>query len=228
MTKRITGALDANPVSGTSAIRLGVGEGETITSQGLYAKAKDFEGDLIELMSSATPSKYGVRTISAEPVGVGGARLSGEEFSQVIVAVSKFCEYLCVDTANDITSDMSLSVIESADVLVFTANVAVQDSLEKLRTSMETLRQHGFNRKVDDSVVVISNLPQGKDPEQYHRYVIGTEDNPTNFGGKIVSIPHDPYIAMDDVVKLEQLQPQTLQAYRLAIIAILEQAGNKF
>jgi hypothetical protein len=110
--------------------------------------------------------------------------------------------------------------------------VRIKDSLRQLAISEETLREWGFQDKVDNSVVVISNIPHGKDLDDYRRY-INLHDYKDNlvreipFKGQTLGVPHDPYIALDREVNLEELEWHTAQAYLAIAIAIFEQVRLK-
>ena len=109
------------------------------------------------------------------------------------------------------------------------------DSLHLLRVSMDTARELGHSKKVADSVVVISNVPQGSTLDDYTKYLgkvnrkheVTARLLPGEFTGQMLLVPHDPVIALNEEVVLEALSPEATQAYRDINIAILEQAIEK-
>src|SRR6185312_5333635 len=175
--------------------------------------------------------RYGVRVISADSIIEKGKKIHGVDAKKILAVVNQNSEYHFVDTANDIIDTVTLAVIEDVDVLVFTANVAVHDSLRQLAISMGTLRQQGFADKVNHSVVVISNIPEGAELEDFWRYLnyhnisdVQTESLEHLFKGQFLGIPADPIIARDTEVDLEALAWDTYQAYLELDIAIFQMA----
>jgi cellulose biosynthesis protein BcsQ len=223
-------ATDFNKASGTSGVRLGRDYDETITLRQLrqYVKSAPDE-DFKSFMSRLRQTPYGVRVVSSDSIISDRQHLAATDAVLLLQAIQRNCEYHLIDTANDITNGVTLEVIKASDPLVFTANVAMQDSLRQLAISMETLRKHGFTEQVDNSVIVISNLPKGKRLDDYRRYVnlhnindVVVREIP--FQGQLLGVPHDPVIARDTEVSLEDLDWETYQAYLEVALAIFEQA----
>ena len=235
ITHAVVNVFDGNPASGTSAARLGKDIGETITVQQLHEAKADLSQNLKTFLSRARPSAFNVRCISANSIikRGGNNRLTPEEYADILRISQANCEYMFVDSPNDITEPVSLEVFNVGDVFIFTANVGVQDSLRQLGTSMETLRNYGFEDQVNHSVVVISNVPSGVDVNVYKKYLnhVNMKDEvieryEEKFEGPFLAVPHDPEIAKDSVVDLWALQWETSQAYREVFIAALEQAAK--
>lgn len=235
VSRTLVSLIDGNPAAGTCAARLGKNDGETVTIQQL---ASDLKGDrdlarrsFRDEMSKARPSENGVRVISADPIIQEQRRLSGEGMGNVLSLLSAMSEFVTIDTANDIGDVPMKEVARRADVFIFTANVAIPDSLRKLATSMETMRALGHHEKVNKSVVVISNIPEGKTAEDYRRFLneVDFEDHVVRrleqlFDGIFMGVHHDPYIALDRVVDLGKLQWHSLQSYVNMAISALCQA----
>jgi len=250
-TRSVLVVLDANPAAGDSAARLGKDYSDTLSIQQLATALDERErsaeslesGENVESGDSSKPvdsfrgfirkirpTRYSVRAITAESIVDGDNRVPEEKVRKLLKVTRGLCEYLFVDTANDITEPVTLAVVEAADVLIFTANVKVSASLKRLATSMETLRKRGFEEKVNNGVVVISNLPAGADLEYYRKYLnrVNIADEVIEeykFDGPFLGIPHDPEIARDGEVNLEVLQWATREAYRQLGIAWLGQVA---
>jgi MinD-like ATPase involved in chromosome partitioning or flagellar assembly len=224
---------DFNMASGTSGVRLGRDYDQTVTLRELLAVVDKSDETFKSFISRIRPTRFGVRVISSDSIIKGERnRLSGAGAAKLLDAVGRNSEYHLIDTANDITSTVTEEVVKACDILVFTANVRIKDSLRQLAISEETLREWGFQDKVDNSVVVISNIPHGKDLDDYRRY-INLHDYKDNlvreipFKGQTLGVPHDPYIALDREVNLEELEWHTAQAYLAIAIAIFEQVRLK-
>lgn len=219
---------DFNPAQGSSAVRLGREAHETVTLRGLLAKLNELSS-FGKFIGTLRPTPYGVRVVSADSIVDPTQHLNDEDVAKMLEAIRKNCEYHHIDTGSDVTTGVTLQVAKAAKVFIFTANVAVRDSLRLLAIGMETLRKHGFGEKVDHSVVVISNIPKGKKLDDYMHYVnvVDVDHNVTReipFMGAFVGVPHDPIIALDGEVDLEKLNWDTYQSYLDLNNAILEQA----
>ena len=234
-SRTTTVLIDGNPAAGTCAARYGLNYGDTVTTQQLAQDIRDDEElahrDFKSQINKARPSKNGVRVVSADSIIDEHRRLNGKSASRVLELMGHNSEYLAVDTGNDIGDVVARAIANFADVFVFTANVGVPDSLRKLSTSMETLRNLGFEDKVNNSVVVISNLPAGKELEDYRMFLneVSFEDKVTRsldhkFDGQFLGVPHDEYVALDRIVDLEKLSWETLQAYITVVSSILQQS----
>lgn len=235
-SRTTTVLIDGNPAAGTCAARYGLNTGDTVTAQQL---AQDICDDNEELahrdfksqINRARPSANGVRVVSADSIMYEHRRLNGKSMGRVLELMGHNSEYLAVDTGNDIGDVVSRAVAGFADVFIFTANVGVPDSLRKLSTSMETLRNLGFEDKVKHSVVVISNIPPGKKLDDYRMFLneVSFADEVTRtlehkFDGQFVGIAHDEYIALDRIVDLDKLDWETLQSYITVACSILQQS----
>jgi MinD-like ATPase involved in chromosome partitioning or flagellar assembly len=229
-TRSTVVGTDFNPAQGTLAGMLGKDYNETTTLRELLSDIDGFTS-FKAFIRKIRPTRYGVRPISANDIVGVNEHLDAEAAGRILDTIRVNCEYHYVDTANDITTDVMLKAIAEADVLVFTAYVGVQRSLQLLAVGMETLRRHGFEEKVANSVVVITGVEPGKSANDYRKYtdrvdmkneVVAKYD----FKGPILGIPYDPFIKEDTEVNLEAIHPDTYQAYLDLALCILEQAPD--
>lgn len=265
ITRTLVYAGDFNPASGSAGSRLGKDPNETMSLREYreMVEAIDDRFDALkdqiaaatptaienldlrglvdnidsraEINARLRPTKYGVRVLSADDYILETTEQFGTTTVKMLDILSKNCDYLFVDTANDITTAASRAVLQKADVLVFTANVGIKDSLFMLYTSMEKVRQLNLSAKVANSVVVISNIPQGAQLDDYRKYLNRVKPSTDeviqyidskDFHGPFMGVPHDPVIARDGQVELEQFAHATYQAYVDVDITIFEQALN--
>jgi cellulose biosynthesis protein BcsQ len=227
-TRSLTVGTDFNPAQGTLSGMLGKDYNQTITLRELLS---DIEGytNFKQFIRRIRPTRYGVRPISANDIVGVNEHLDGESARRILDAINVNSEYHYIDTANDITTEVSLEAVRKADVIVFTAYVGVRRSLRLLSVGMETLRRHGFEEKVANSVVVITGVEPGKTASDYRKYTdrVDMKDEVVaeyNFKGPILGIPYDPFIKEDTEVNLEAIRPDTYQAYLDLALCILEQA----
>lgn len=231
-TRTLVYGADFNPASGTAGARLGKEVGETITIQEFEAIVEQVKGDRKSVNARLRPTRYGVRVLSADDY----TKIPGEQYGtatkKMLDVLDENCDYLLLDTPNDITTPAARAIIAKADVIVFTANVRDRDSLRLLRVSMDTVRELGHAQKVADSVVVVSNAPEGSVLDDYTKYLgkvnldhqVTGELRPEEFKGQMLLVPSDPKIALDGEVDLGAYHWATVQAYRYVNIAIFEQA----
>lgn len=231
-TRTLVYGADFNPASGTAAAQLGKEHGETISIQEFAAIVDDLKGDRKSVNQRLRPTRYGVRVLSADDYTTIPGEQYGTTTSKMLNVLDENCDYLMLDTPNDITTPAARAVIAKADVIVFTANVGEPTSMRLLRHSMDVVRALGYEDKVADSVVVISNVPPGMSPIDYRKYLgkvtldhtVTSELQPGEFRGQMLTVPSDPAIARNGVVNLEAYAQEALQAYRDIDIAIFEQA----
>lgn len=231
-TRTLVYGADFNPASGTAGARLGKEFGETVSIQEFSAIVDEVKGDRKLVNARLRPTRYGVRVLSADDY----TKIPGEQYgtttAKMLEVLDSNCDYLMLDTPNDITTAAAREVLKAADIIVFTANVREVDSLRLLRVSMDTVRELGHRQKVKDSVVVISNAPEEATYRDYTKYLGDTNLHhevtrplqPGEFDGQMLVVPHDPAIARNVEVDLGAYDWKTIQAYRDLSIAILEQA----
>ncbi len=239
-SRTLTVLIDGNQAAGTCAARYGLDYGDTVTTHQLSRNIREGEElahrDFKSQITLARPSAKGVRVVSAESIVDDQRQLSGKGMARVLELMGHNSEYLVVDTGNNVVESLARSIGEYVDVFVFTANAQNDatrgnDTLRKIATTMDTLRKLGFEDKVNHAVVVISNMPKGKDLDDYRLYLneVTLEDKVKRmldhkFDGKFVGVPHDAHVARDGIVDLEALSWETLQAYIEVVSAILEQS----
>lgn len=235
---RVTTILvDGNQAAGTCAARFGLNYSDTVTTQEVARTIRKDEElahrDFKTQISQARPSKEGVRVVSADSIIDEHRRLDGTAMGRVLELMNYNTEFMGIDTGNDIGDVVARAIAEHVDVFVFTANAGPngKDSLRKLATSMQTLRNLGFAEKVDNSVVVISNVPQRAELDDYRMYLneVSFTDQVTKqlesrFVGMFLAVPRDSFIAQDTIVDLERLEWETLQAYITLACAVLRQS----
>lgn len=225
--------FDANWASGTASQRLRLSRAETVSERLLVDNLGVLSvnhGTFNEYVRSNTDR---VRVVAAKSVMQGGGKLSDAEYVQVATLAFDNCDYLYVDTPNDIASEQLLALADIAHVLVFTANVGEQDSLRQLGTSMQALRNHGLEDKVNRSVVLISNLRPGESPNDFRKYQneVDIENNVVSefpgHEGPWVGVRHDRAMAEARQVVWADLNRETAQDIRLVNTAIQKRLPDK-
>lgn len=238
-TRTLIYGADFNPASGTAGARLGKDTGETVSIQGFADIVDAVRGDRKSVNARLRPTRYGVRVLSADDYTESAgdyANSAGEAYGEttkkMLDVLDENCDYLLIDTPNDIRTPAAQAILEKADIIVFTANVGERDSLRLLRVSMDTVRALGHGRKVLNSIVVISNVPEGASLSDYTKYLgkVNLAHEPTaqlmsgEFNGQMLTVPYDSAIALNGEVDLDALRWETTQAYRDINIAVFEQA----
>ncbi|MCA9325815.1 hypothetical protein KDA23_07220 [Candidatus Saccharibacteria bacterium] len=223
--------MDSNWASGNAAQRLRFRKDETIYDRMVVDNFGLLSRDHNTYVGQVKANTDGVRCIAAKRVQKGGSgKLNAGEYGGLAKLAFANCEYLWIDTPNDITSDQFLMLAQMATVIVFTANVAEPDSLRQLGESMQVLRDFGLEDKVNRSVVVINNLPPGKTANDYRKYqhevdIHNNDEVTTEFPGHKgpwMGIRHDPAMADARQVDWSALRRETAQDIRLLNIAVLK------
>ncbi|MDB5187289.1 MAG: plasmid partitioning protein ParA [Candidatus Saccharibacteria bacterium] len=227
-------AVDLNPASGTLGERLGksnveVGVNNTVTIRELL-----YIGPRIKnrkhFAHYARPTENGVFVVSADNIVDRTSHLNSDDAASILKIAEDNSSYPYIDTPNDITTPVSQEIASKAGVYVFTAFTGEPDSLRQLSKTMETLRRHGHQDKVDNGVVVISGIQEGENVDDYRRFLhIVNIDNKivqrlAEFKGHFLGIPFDHAIKPAAKIQLKAIQQDTYYAYVDVNIAILELA----
>jgi MinD-like ATPase involved in chromosome partitioning or flagellar assembly len=177
-----------------------------------------------------------VRAIGAKQTMDGGRKLTDAEYARVAQAGFDNCDFMYVDTPNEISGDQCLALLHMAHLIVFTANIGEQESLRQLGSSMQTLRNFGLADKVNNSIVLINNLPDGSQPTDYLMYqheIQEIEEVDTVVGeypghnGPWIGIQHDSAMADGRSVVWEKIKRETAQDIRRFNITVLQQLAEK-
>ncbi len=232
LTRTLIVVVDGNPAEGTCAALLGKDHGATINVQQVSSQLEALRRNARTFIEGARPNRWNVRTVAAlsTVAAENNPLLEPDKVRDLIQACQEHFEFVFVDTPNVLTSEAGLAAVRTGDVLVFPANRQTKFSLRQLGTSMQSLRENGLKDKVENSVVVITNLEPEDELDGYRKFmnrtkmddsVIQTYDQ--DFQGVFMGVPHDDVIARDDVVDVEAWSQETRQAYYDLIIAWLEQ-----
>lgn len=236
VTRTTVYAADFNPASGTAGGRLGKNFDETISLREFGVLIESMGDNPVltreQVNAKLRPTRYGVRVLNADDYTLETTEQFGTKTRKMLKVLKENCDYLEIDTPNDIQTAASKAVLEKADVLVFTANVPEPDSLRLLYTSMEKVRQLGLSAKVANSIALISNIPPGNKLVEYRKYLNRTDIDhvviqkitEADFKGQFLGVPHDPVIARAGRVELEAYAWETKQAYIDLVNAEFEQA----
>ncbi len=188
--------------------------------------------DHTSVVSMIRPSRYGTRVASVKSVVDDNSRISSVGMGLLLELLCLNLEFVFIDVGQDIGDAVGRKIAGMCDLVAYTANVEIEDTLRRLATSMETWRNihPQIRHKVNNSVVLMSNLQPGTSPDRYQRYLnkIDFSDNITEvledqFDGRLVGVQHDPVIKKDGIVSIEAFQWQTMQDYVEAINAMLFQ-----
>jgi hypothetical protein len=211
---------------------------------------KDEAADLRTVSQMTRRTSFGVRIVANDPpLRIEEKEAFGKgQFSNLIDKIYSVSEFIVFDGGNDNTDTeaITLEAMRRCDVPIFTANAEIKKSLDKLSTDMTPYRtdvseiiespgqvpkagsvrsgkQIPTKEKVERAIVVITNTPKGKKPEDYRGYVI------EGFRGIIMIVPHDHYVA--DIGEESPANPykvnlSTYRAYVELAVAVFETAAE--
>ena len=231
MTRTIVACSDFNPANGTAAARLGKDYGETLSVRDFRRLIKeDRIQNPSELTSLLRPTVNGVRVLGANDRTSEAGEVESTVIEEMLSMIGRVFEFHYIDTANDTGTASMRKILEMCDMPVFTASVDERKSLQLLGTSMEIARKTpGMRDKTNNSVVIISRLPEGDDLEVYRKFLnrVNIHEQVTShyeFFGQVLPVHEAETLAHNAVVSLEHLQwDTTMQEYINVNIAILEQ-----
>ncbi len=231
MTRTIVACSDFNPANGTAAARLGKDYGETLSVRDFRRLVK--EGKIqnpSQLTSLLRPTVNGVRVLGANDRTSEAGEVESTVLDEMLDLIGRVFEFHYIDTANDTGTASMRKILERCDLPVFTANVDERKSLQLLGTSMEIARKTpGMRHKTNNSVVVISRLPEGDDLSNYRKFLnrVNIHEVVTSeyeFNGQMLKVHETDALAHNAAVDLTKLQwDLTMQEYIDVNIAILQQ-----
>lgn len=231
VTRTIVACSDFNPANGTAAARLGKDYGETLSVREFRRLIK--EGAIknpSELTSLLRPTVNGVRVLGANDRTSEAGEVESTILEEMLDLIGRVFEFHYVDTANDTGTASMRKILEMCDMPVFTANVDERKSLQLLGTSMEIARKTpGMREKTNNSVVVISRLPEGEGLGGYLKFLnrVNIHEQVTSqyeFNGQVLPVHETDCLAHNAAVDLTQMQWDTTMQEHIDInIAVLEQ-----
>lgn len=198
-------AVDANPDRGTLAERINtepkatvralLDEGERLTR---YADVRQF--------TLQAPTRLEVLASDSDP-GVSQA-FSERDYRESITILERFYNLILTDCGTGLLHSAMRGILGLADSLVIVSSASL-DGARSASATLDWLEAHGLMDVVNRAVTVISTVRPGGGTVDVDRL----EDHFAHRCRSVVTIPYDPHLEAGGVLDLDELVPETRDAY---------------
>lgn len=170
--------------------------------------------ELVNYVRSQGENKFHV--LASQNAASNKEVVDGSAFVSLHNALRQFYHLICVDTGNASTAGTWQASVEIADQLVL-VGLNKEDSLKTLAATVDVLVQAGYETKLANSVVLITQ-PQRTNTERLARAKAHFE----SYTRAVIVVPFDESLDDGDDFIFENLKPETRDAYLQAAAAIVD------
>ena len=207
-------AVDANPDRGTLIERVPRQSGATVRHL-LDARDRVTRyGDIREFTSQSV-TRLEVLASDADP-GASSA-LSEKDYRDTVDTLERYYNLILTDCGTGLLHDAMRGVLGLASSLVVVSSASL-DGARSASATLDWLEAHGMEQLANDAVVVISSVRPGGGIVD----VMQLEDHFAARCRAVVTIPYDPHLEAGGVLDLEELDEETLDAYKELAAAVGE------
>jgi MinD-like ATPase involved in chromosome partitioning or flagellar assembly len=207
-------AVDANPDRGTLIERVPRESGATVRHL-LEARDRVTRYGDIRAFTSQSPTRLEVLASDADP-GASSA-LSEQDYRDTVDTLERFYNLILTDCGTGLLHDAMRGVLGLASSLVVVSSASL-DGARSASATLDWLEAHGMAELARDAVVVISSVRPGGGIVD----VMQLEDHFAARCRAVVTIPYDPHLEAGGVLDVDELDEETLQAYRELAAAVGE------
>ncbi|GGE60646.1 MinD/ParA family ATP-binding protein [Nesterenkonia cremea] len=212
-------AVDANPDSG-DLVERALGEAELHSRNGLTIA--DVVNDADQINSLTGLQNYleisdRLYVLAGEQDPELSDSLTAQEYRRVQDLLSQYFAVTLTDCGTGVSHPAMEAVLERADNIVIAAGYAISGA-ERARRVLTWLDDQGYSHLADEAIIVITDKDTVSDrviPEKINEILAGLCRG-------LYVVPHDPAVADGDSVRVDQLKPATLKAYREIAAAIVD------
>lgn len=198
-------ALDGNPDAGTLGHRIHRETTATVTS--LLADADEIERYAdVRAYTSQAPTRLEVVAADDDPRVTQA--IGEDEFKRAIRLLERHYNLVCLDTGTGVLESATRGILDAADQVV----VVIAPSLDGARAASSTLdwlAENGYRHLVEGAVGVINGV-------RPHNGLVDLDRIESHFAARCrttVRIPWDSHLETGAETVVEELQPETRQAY---------------
>lgn len=198
-------ALDANPDAGTLGHRLRRETTETVATLlrdrraiGRYADARAY--------TSQAPSRLEV-IAGDERYEIADA-LGSSDVGQAVELLERHFNLLCLDAAAGVLGSAAQGVLEAADQVVI-VSAASLDAARAASSTLDWLEEHGHGGLASSAVTVLNGIRVEQSAVDLGRI----EEHFASRCRACIRTPWDPHLDTGAEVALEELRPDTRQAF---------------
>lgn len=207
-------AVDANPDRGTLGERVIRESGATIRHLLHYRDRVTRYGD-VRAFTSQSPTRLEVLASDSDP-GASSA-LSEQDYVDTLDTLERFYNLVLTDCGTGLLHDAMRGVLGLANSLVVVSSASL-DGARSASATLDWLEAHGLQYLARNAVVVISSVRPGGGIVD----VMQLEDHFASRCRAVVTIPYDPHLEAGGVLELDELDEETMEAYRELAAAVGE------
>ena len=207
-------AVDANPDRGTLAERVPRESGATIRHLLQSRDQVTRYGD-VRLFTSQSLTRLEVLASDSDPSA--SSALSEQDYIDTIDTLERFYNLVLTDCGTGLLHDAMRGVLGLASSLIVVSSASL-DGARSASATLDWLEAHGLDDLARAAVVVISSVRPGGGIVD----VMQLEDHFASRCRAVVTIPYDPHLEAGGVLDLEELDEETVEAYRELAAAVGE------
>ncbi|MGH8869784.1 MAG: AAA family ATPase [Actinomycetes bacterium] len=198
-------AVDANPDRGTLGERVPRETQKTVRGL-LDARDQLTRYADVRSYTSQAPTRLEVLASDSDP-GVSQA-FSEQDYRETVTTLERFYNLILTDCGTGLLHSAMQGILGLADSLVIVSSASL-DGARSAAATLDWLDAHGFADIVSRSVTVISTVRPGGGTVDVDRL----QDHFARRCRAVVSIPYDPHLEEGGVLDLDELDPDTREAY---------------
>jgi putative peptide zinc metalloprotease protein len=198
-------ALDANPDAGTLGHRLRRETTETVATLLRDRRAVERYADARAYTSQASSR---LEVIAGDERSEIAVTLGSADVGRAVALLERHFNLLCLDTAAGVLGSAAQGVLEAADQVVI-VSAASLDAARAASSTLDWLEEHGHGAIASSAVAVLNGIRVDSGDVDVGRIQ-------EHFAARCpacIRIPWDPHLDTGAEVALEQLRPDTRQAF---------------
>jgi MinD-like ATPase involved in chromosome partitioning or flagellar assembly len=207
-------AVDANPDRGTLIERVPRQSGATVRHL-LEARERVTRYGDVRAFTSQSPTRLEVLASDADPSA--SSALSERDYRSTVDTLERFYNLILTDCGTGLLHDAMRGVLGLATSLVVVSSASL-DGARSASATLDWLEAHGMEQLAKDAVVVISSVRPGGGIVD----VMQLEDHFAARCRAVVTIPYDGHLEAGGVLDLDELDAETLDAYKELAAAVGE------
>ena len=207
-------AVDANPDRGTLIERVPRESGATVRHLLQSRDRVQRYGD-VRAFTSQSATRLEVLASDADPSA--SSALSERDYRDTVETLERFYNLILTDCGTGLLHEAMRGVLGLAHSLVVVSSASL-DGARSASATLDWLEAHGMEAIAKDAVVVISSVRPGGGIVD----VMQLEDHFAARCRAVVTIPYDPHLEAGGVLDIEELDEETLDAYRELAAAVGE------
>lgn len=205
-------AVDANPDRGTLGERVPRESGATIRHL-LEARDQVVRYGDVRAFTSQSPTRLEVLASDSDPSA--SMALSEQDYVDTIDTLERFYNLVLTDCGTGLLHDAMRGVLGMASSLVVVSSASL-DGARSASATLDWLEAHGLGDLASEAVVVISSVRPGGGIVD----VLQLEDHFAARCRAVVTIPYDAHLEAGGVLDLDELDEETVDAYRELAAAV--------